>query len=148
MQALPPVLLDATGLLVAALALPLAGLALRRYLLQRGGGAVDVSLRLRRASHGRGWALGVGRYQAESLTWYGVFSFAPRPRRSFARADLSVERERRPRGPEALAMLANSVVLECRSGGEKVELAMSESALTGFRAWLEAAPTRPSAPSR
>ncbi len=147
MRALPPVLLDVTGL-VLAMALPLAGLALRRYLLQRGGGAVDVSLRLRRSSHGRGWVLGVGRYQAESLAWYRAFSFAPRPRRSFFRAALSVERERRPHGPERLAMLADSVVLECRNGGEKVELAMSESALTGFRAWLEAAPTRPPAAPR
>lgn len=135
--------LGVAGLLVAALALALAALALRRFLLRRGGGAVDVSLRLRRASHGRGWTLGVGRYRAESLAWYRTFSFALRPRRSFARAGLSVERERRPRGPEALAVLANSVVLECLSGGEKVELAMSESALTGFRAWLEAVPTRP-----
>lgn len=140
-------LLDATGVILVLVALALAALALRRYLLQRGGGAVDVSVRLRRASHGRGWALGVGRYEDDSLAWYKAFSFAPRPRRSFPRSGFAVERQRRPNGPEGFAMLANSVVLECRSQGSPVELAMSESALTGFQAWLESAPPGGRTPS-
>jgi hypothetical protein len=37
------------------------------------------------------------------------------------------------------------VVVECQTGerAEPMELAMSESALTGFLAWLEAAPPAP-----
>jgi hypothetical protein len=135
-------LLDVAGVLLVAAALALAGLAMRRFLLRRGG-AIDVSLRLRQASHGRGWALGLGRYQDDALAWYRAFSFSPRPRRTFPRTGLSVQRERRPTGPEALAVQAGSVVLDCLSSGARVELAMSESALTGLRAWLEAAPRSP-----
>ncbi|MGI8699092.1 MAG: DUF2550 domain-containing protein [Mycobacteriales bacterium] len=137
-------LLDVTGLVVVLAGLVVAGLALRRHLLRRRPGTIDVSVRLRRASHGRGWALGVGRYEDETLTWYRAVSFASRPGRTFPRAGFSIAGERRPTGPEALAMLADSVVLACVSDGVRVELAMSESALVGFRAWLLAVP--PGAP--
>jgi len=137
-------LLDVTGLVVVLAGLVVAGLALRRHLLRRRPGAIDVSVRLRRASHGRGWALGVGRCEDETLAWYRAVSFASRPRRTFPRAGLSIAGERRPAGPEALAMLSDSVVLDCVSDGVRVELAMSGPASTSFRAWLEGG--RPGAP--
>lgn len=136
---------DAVEILGMFLGVVLVGVAvvtLRRYLLQRRGGAVEMSLRLRSASHGRGWALGIGRFETDALTWYRAFSVSPRPRRSYPRAGFSVDAERRPTGPEALALQAKSVVLRCNSDGAAVELAMSSSAVTGFRAWLEGAPPR------
>ncbi|MFD0529913.1 DUF2550 family protein [Kitasatospora arboriphila] len=47
---------------------------------------------------------------------------------------------RYPEGQEELALLSGSVVLRCLHDGAPLELAMSEDALTGFLAWLEAAP--------
>jgi len=45
-----------------------------------------------------------------------------------------------PQGEEELALLSDAVVLVCTHRGTRLELAMSDDALTGFLAWLEAAP--------
>ena len=73
--------LDALAAVVVLGLLALALLALRRRLLTRRGGTFDCSLRLREAPHGKGWVLGVGRYNGDDLEWYRVFSYSPRPRR-------------------------------------------------------------------
>ena len=109
-------------------------------MLQRGGGTVDLSLRLKQGTHGRGWVLGVGRFDGDSLKWYRVFSLAMRPRRTLSRRDLRVVLRREPNGPERYALLSGAVVMECRSANGPVELAMEPSAVTGFLAWLEARP--------
>ena len=135
--------LDVLGALLVLAALFVAGITVRRHLLQRRG-AIDLSLRLHPGRHGRGWVLGVGRYDGDELLWYRVFSFAARPRRSLRRHGLSIAAARRPSGPEALALMAGSIVVCCVGGdGRPVELAMPEAALPGFRAWLEAAPSQP-----
>jgi hypothetical protein len=124
----------AFGLLVV-----LAGL-LRRVGLQRAGGTVELSLRLKRPGHGRGWVNGVGRFVGDELQWYRVFSLSPRPRRRYSRRDLQVLNRRDPFGDEHKALQDGAVVMECRVGGAPVEMAMSGSAVTGFLAWLEARP--------
>lgn len=133
--------LEAALVAVVALlvVLPLTVVA-RRRVLQRRYGTIDLSLRLRRGTHGRGWVLGIGRFEGDDLQWYRVFSLAPRPRRTLSRRDLEVRTRREPRGPESLALLKGAVVMECRSGAGPVELAMEGGAVTGFLAWLEARP--------
>ena len=133
------------GLLV--LLLPLLSLAVRRRALQRGGGTVEVSLRLTARRPGAGWVLGVGRFAGDELQWYRVFSLAPRPRRTLSRRSLSVCRQRPPEGPERYALLDGAVVVECRSDGGPVVLAMDRSAVTGFLAWLESRPPGATLPS-
>lgn len=133
-------LIELIGLVAVVASLPLLALAVRRRVLQRGGGTVDLSLRLNRGTHGRGWVLGVGRFDGDSLKWYRVFSLAMRPRRTLSRRDLRVLARREPHGPERLALLAGAVVMECRSSAGPVEIAMEPSAVTGFLAWLEARP--------
>ena len=129
-------LLTAAALLVLVL---VAGL-LRRIGLQRLDGTIELSLRLKRPGHGRGWVNGVGRFVGDELQWYRVFSLSPRPRRSYSRRDLEVLRRRDPSGDEHKALQDDAVVMECRTGERPVELAMSGSAVTGFLAWLEARP--------
>ena len=129
-------------LLVAAataLIVLVVGLA-RRLLLVRADGTIELSLRLKRPGHGRGWVNGVGRFAGDELHWYRVFSLSPRPRRSYSRRSLRVVRRREPSGAENRALLDGAVVMECAVGEEPVELAMSRSAVTGFLAWLEARP--------
>jgi hypothetical protein len=121
-------------------ALGLLALALRRRALSRGGGTVELSLRLKASDHGRGWVLGVGRFDGDLLQWYRVFSLAMRPRRTLTRRDLSVVAQRQPLSQERLALLAGAVVMECRNSAGPVDLAMGPSAVTGFLAWLEATP--------
>jgi hypothetical protein len=135
------VVLDTAGIILALVVVTLAGFAIRRRLLQRGGGTFDCSLRLHQRVPGKGWVLGIARYSGDSVEWFRVFSFSVRPRRVFSRNDLIVRARREPLATEALGLYAGHVIVECvRTGGAVVELAMAEDALTGFLAWLEAAP--------
>ncbi|MGA5701066.1 DUF2550 domain-containing protein [Peterkaempfera bronchialis] len=135
--------------------------ALRRRLIQRVGGTFDCSLRLKmpapaavappptddepapapaHPADGKGWVFGIARYSGDAIEWFRVFSYAPRPRRVLLRSDIEVLGRRYPAGQEELALLSGSVVLRCLHRTAPLELAMSEDALTGFLAWLEAAP--------
>jgi uncharacterized protein DUF2550 len=124
-----------------------AVLASRRYLLERSGGTVECALR-RPAGTGA-WRLGVLSYQHDSLFWYGALGVLLRPECVLRRRSLSVV-SRRPADPsETVALGGDRVVVEVSAkpaddsgspAGEHVELAMTEQALTGFLAWLEASP--------
>ena len=132
--------LDVIAALVVLVLVGLVLLALRRRFLTRSGGTFDCSLRLRAGGHGKGWALGIGRYAGDSLEWYRVFSYAARPREVLARRDLEILDRRAPVGPEVFSLLAGAVIVMCRHNERSVEFAMSPEALTGFLAWLESAP--------
>lgn len=112
-------------------------LATRRFLLERGGGTVECGLR--RA--GGAWSLGFASYELDSLNWYGALGVLPRPTETFARRTLTVLSRRDPEPAETRTLGPSRVVVEvCTGTPEHVELAMSEQALTGFLAWLEASP--------
>lgn len=135
------------GTVVVLALLGLFVFGLRRRLIQRAGGTFDCSLRRSAAADaepsansGKGWVYGVARYSGDRVEWFRVFSYAPRPRRVLERSAIEVLRRRAPIGQEELALLSDSVVLACEHRGVQLELAMSEDALTGFLAWLEAAP--------
>ena len=132
--------LEVVAALVLIAVLLLVVLSVRRRLLQRLGGTIELSLRARPLRDGRGWVLGLGRFEGDALRWYRVFSLSVGPRRTLPRRDLEVVRRREPAGGEALALLEGVVVMECRSPAGAVELAMDPSAVTGFLAWLEAQP--------
>jgi hypothetical protein len=117
----------------------LMALFARRLLIVRGGGTVEVSVRLYRRQHGRGWALGLVRFSGDSLLWYRMFSLAIRPRRVISRKDLHIVGRREPSGAERVALHTGSVVLECQTRQGPIELAMDTAALTGFLSWLESA---------
>lgn len=131
-----------TVIVVAVLGLFLFGL--RRRLIQRPGGTFDCSLRPAPPEDvdpgGKGWVYGVARYSGDRVEWFRVFSYAPRPRRVLERPSIEVLGRRQPQGSEELALLSDAVVLSCAHKGATLELAMSDDALTGFLAWLEAAP--------
>ncbi|GAA2399613.1 DUF2550 domain-containing protein [Streptomyces glaucosporus] len=133
-----------SGAVLALVLLGLFVLGLRRRLIQRSGGTFDCSLRWDAPedaeSGGKGWAYGVSRYSGDHVEWFRVFSYALRPRRLLEREAIEVLSRRTPQGEEELALLSDSVILACSHRGVRVELAMSEDALTGFLAWLEAAP--------
>ena len=122
------------------LVVPFVAVSVRRRVLSRAGGAVELSLRLRPRSQGRGWVLGIGRFVGDDLQWFRVFSLSPRPRRTLSRTDLAVKARRVPKGPESLSLLKGVEVLELTSSTGPVEIALDASALTGFLAWLEARP--------
>ncbi|MFB7631849.1 DUF2550 domain-containing protein [Streptomyces sp. NPDC056149] len=132
-----------SGAVVLLVLLGLFVFGLRRRLIQRSGGTFDCSLRWNAPEvepGGKGWIYGVARYNGDRVEWFRVFSYAPRPRRVLERSAIEVLERRTPQGEEELALLSDSIVLACAHDGLRVELAMSEDALTGFLAWLEAAP--------
>lgn len=133
--------LDAAWIFAAFLViivLAAAGLAVRRILLDRGGGTVECGLRRPAGT----WRLGVAAYAEDELRWYDTVGFLLTPEEVLERQTLSVESRRDADPAETALLRPGMVVVTCRAGEvpETVELAMEEAALTGFLAWLESAP--------
>jgi hypothetical protein len=135
---------EIVGVALLAVCAVLLALVLRRRLLDRRGGTIDVSLRRARGSelpHGSfGWAFGVARCDGDKLLWFKTFSLAPRPKQVLRRSSLVIRARRRPHGAETVAVVADATILECEHGGATFELAVSSAALPGLLAWVEAAP--------
>jgi hypothetical protein len=158
-------ILEVAGIGFLAVLAGLLVIFVRREVISRAGGTIDMNMRLSTFVPGRGWAPGLGRFAGDELRWYRLFSFGIRPRRVLLRERLVVEDRRAPEGPERLAMPDGWVVVRCvglmngthtgngagaaarRTAGERptdgaalVELALAESAYAGFLSWLESAP--------
>ena len=159
-------LTDAVWLFAAFLVLLVAAavvLATRRFLLERSGGTVECALRRLNSSgepdhvglpwHGLGhggWRLGVLSYQRDELYWYGALGVLLRPEQVFQRRALAVVSRRPADEAEVAALGADRIVVEMAAkppadasgspDGGRWQLAMSDAALTGFLAWLEASP--------
>ncbi len=136
---------EALAILVLLLALALGLLAARRRYLSREGGTFECSLRLRSATPGAGWVLGLGRYNGGSLEWFRFFSYSWRPRKSFPRQVVRVLETRDPDPVEAVSLYAEQRILSLEVVGdlgvrEEWSLALSPDSLTGLLSWLEAAP--------
>lgn len=133
-------LVDSVGVVLLLLLAYGLCLVLRRRWIARNGGTFEFSVRVRSSRAGRGWMLGVGRYTGDDLEWFRVFSLALRPRFSYRRAELEYVGRREPEGMEAYSLYPGHIVVACRTPAGSLEVAMSPEALTGFLAWLEAAP--------
>jgi hypothetical protein len=132
--------LDVVGVLLLLTLLYGIGLVVRRRWISRDGGTFEFSVRVRASRPGRGWVLGVGRYSGDELEWFRVFSLSLAPRRRFSRSDLEYVGRRAPEGAEAYSLYSGHTVVTCQTPDGPLEVAMSAEALTGFLAWLEAAP--------
>ncbi|HEY0888382.1 MAG TPA: DUF2550 domain-containing protein [Nocardioides sp.] len=132
--------LDVVGVLLVLLVCYFLGLVVRRRLIGRDGGTFELSHRVRAGRPGRGWLLGIGRYSGETLEWFRFFSISPRPRRRWERRRMSYVSSHEPDGVERMSLYADHVVVICEYAGQRIELAMAESSLTGFQAWLESRP--------
>lgn len=133
------------GVLLAAILLAVALVfvlvSVRRFLFERAGGTVECSLRTMPSAGTPGaWRLGIGRYKGDELHWHRIFGLRTRPRQVIHRRGLIVAGRRAPERDEAAALAPAAFIIELRDGDLTVELAMSSAALTGFLAWLEAAP--------
>jgi hypothetical protein len=133
-------LLDSAGVMLLLVLLSGLALVVRRRWISREGGTFEFSVRVRSVRAGRGWVLGVGRYSGDLLEWFRVFSLAPGPKMTFVRSELEYVGSREAQGAEAYSLYSGHVIVECRTPSGQLEVAMSPAALTGFLAWLEAAP--------
>jgi hypothetical protein len=129
------------GAVLLLVALVLVWFAVRRLRALRSGG-VHAALRTRLDDTGKGWHLGVGRYQGDEFVWFRVLSLRPGPDRVISRSNLEIADRRDPSGPELYSMPPSSRVVRFRfrEATGDVEIAMSPDALTGFLSWLESAP--------
>jgi len=133
-------LVDSAGLLLLLVLVYGLCLVVRRRWISRHGGTFEFSVRVRSTRAGRGWILGVGRYSGDTLEWFRIFSLAPRPKLTFRRAELEYVGRRQPGGSEAYSLYSGHIIVSCSTPSGELEVAMSPEALTGFLAWLEAAP--------
>lgn len=136
------------AVVVVLLVLAAAALATRRFLLERAGGTVECALR--RPADTGSWRLGMLSYQRDEVYWHRALGVLLRPDQVFHRRALTVVSRRAVRAGEAAALGTDRVVVEVATkppadaagspAAEHVELAMTEQALTGLLAWLEASP--------
>lgn len=115
-------------------------LVLRRRWISRRGGTFELSWRRRMATEGRGWALGLGRYEHDELQWFRIFAPGLRPKETLRREHVRYLGVRVPDADEAHALYPDNVVVRCVRDGREFEISMSSRALVGFQSWLEAAP--------
>jgi Protein of unknown function (DUF2550) len=107
--------LDAAWLFAAFLILLVvaaSGIAVRRFLLERGGATVECGLR----RPGGSWRLGLASYQLDEFCWYRVFGFSMRPEQAFPRRDLAVIARRPPTQEEVTILGPGRIVAECQVG--------------------------------
>jgi len=141
-------LLDSAGALLLLVLLYGCALVIRRRWISRHGGTFEFSVRVRSNKAGRGWLLGVGRYTGGLLEWFRIFSLAPRPKLTFRRSELEYVGRRDAVGAEAYSLYSGHIIVSCDTPSGLLEVAMSPDALTGFLAWLEAAPPGQRRPRR
>lgn len=139
-------IVESIGIVVLALLAALALLFLRRVVIARQGGTIELGIRLTTMLPGRGWSAGLARYAGDDLRWYRIFSFWPGPRRVLSRRGLTVDRRRAPDPAERLVLPPDWVIVRCVIRQAPVEIAMAERALTGFLSWVEAAPSGDATP--
>ena len=139
------------ALAVTSLVLVLAAaacLVARRRVITSRGGVVECFLRSR--SSGR-WQHGLAEYRSGRLHWHRSLSLRLRPHTAMDRRHLVVTASRQAGPREADWLGPGTMVVTCqirppaaRTGADAVadviEMAMSQGALTGYLAWLEAAP--------
>lgn len=138
-------ILDGAGLVVLLFVLAVAAFVVRLAMLRRGGASITCAFRLADARPGRGWRFGVVRYTPHHLQWFRMFSAAPNAKHTFVRRGFEITGRRKPRGFELHAIPHTAVVVQCVATTRDrrpvaFELAMGESTMTGFLAWLESAP--------
>jgi hypothetical protein len=138
-----------------------ACLVVRRRVITRRGGIVECCLRS--SASGR-WHHGLAEYRRAQLHWHRSFSLRIRPHGAFDRRDLVVTGSRLAGVRDPAWLGPGTMIVTCRAhlaglrpdrAGSPatwrlpvgqvadvrvIELAMSQAALTGYMAWLEAAP--------
>lgn len=124
------------SLLLLLLLLLVVGFVVRRSLLLRGVGAMEIWIKL----SPRRWSLGVGWYGGEELSWYRVFSLSPRPARVLARGELRVVEQRQPSERDAIVLPRGTAILACETPRRIEQVAMSAGAVNGLLSWLESQP--------
>lgn len=133
-------ILQGVGIALIVVTFLLSALFIRRSIIARGGGTIELSVRLSTLVPGRGWAVGVARFSGDELRWYRLFSLSFRPRKVLSRRSLRVELRRAPDERERLVLPGDWTIIRCVGQHGTSEIAMAMRTLSGFLSWVEAAP--------
>jgi hypothetical protein len=118
----------------------LIALGLRRRGITRHAGTFECCVR---AVGRTRFSLAMARYGGDRLEVFRWFSLSYRAHAVFERSLIVETGRRKPVGREVMLLGAGEVVvLEFSYDGQPAALALGQSALTGFLAWIEAAPPR------
>jgi hypothetical protein len=109
-----------------------AGILARQRHMLKATAAVPLALQ-----RGNRWLYGIGRYRGGELRFYRALGVGTRPTRVLRQGHVEVVGRRAPFDSERGSLPSTAVVVECRSDGETLALAIGESAFTGFISWLE-----------
>jgi hypothetical protein len=128
------------GIVVVLAVGALVALGLRRRGITRHAGTFECCVRTVGRSR---FTLGMARYGGDRLEVFRWFSLNYRPAAVFERSLIVETGRRRPIGREVMLLgVDGTVVLEFSYDGRPAALALGQSALTGFLAWIEASPPR------
>ncbi|WP_375479606.1 DUF2550 domain-containing protein [uncultured Jatrophihabitans sp.] len=116
---------------IALVLVMIAVLARQRQML-RTTGAVPLAVQ-----RNNRWLYGIGRYDGAELRWYRALGVGTRPSRVLRRGHVELLDRRGITDAERGSLPASVVVVKCRADGETFQLAIGESAFTGFVSWLE-----------
>ncbi len=122
------------ALVCVVVVLFLVGIAIvarQRYML-RATGALPMAVQ-----RGHRWLYGIGRFIDGELRWYRALGIGTRPSRVLRRGQIEVLDRRSPTESERGSLPSTAVIIACRTEGQPLTLAFSESAYTGFVSWLE-----------
>jgi hypothetical protein len=123
--------------IAAILIVALATILARQRQMLRATGALPLAIQ-----RGNRWLYGIGRYAGGELRWYRTLGIGTRPSLVFRQGAVEVVRRREPRRDEQAFLPGQVVIIDCRTGGETLSLAIGESAYTGFVSWLESSAPR------
>lgn len=123
--------------IAAAVILALATILARQRQMLHATGALPLAIQ-----RGHRWLYGIGRYAGGELRWYRTLGFGTRPSLVLRQGAVEVLRRRAPRPDEQAFLPGGIVIIDCRSGGETLSLAIGDSAYTGFVSWLESSAPR------
>jgi hypothetical protein len=122
------------GVLVLLAVGVLAFIFVRRRMLAAGRLLMVAAVR----HPGRGYRLGLLRFDAGRLQWFTLVGPSMRPREEWERVRLELEAPGAPR--EVVAGMPEAVEVTCHYGSETFQLALAPTAYTAVRSWLESAP--------
>ena len=127
----------AVGLIVGVIGAYLLAVTLRRRAIARGR-LLAMCAYAREGAHM--WRNGFIRFGEGEVEWYPIGGISVRPRHSWPRRALDLGAPVAVDARERLDLIEDAIWVPCHDGERRFRLAMSRSAYTALRSFVEAAP--------
>jgi hypothetical protein len=125
------------ALIVAVVGGYLLAVTLRRRAISRGK-LLAMCAYAREGSHS--WRTGFVRFGEGGVEWYSMGGVSVRPKHAWSRRNLDLGSPVPVGSNEGLDLIDDAVAVPCRDGEARFRLALSRSAYTALRSFVESAP--------